>query len=213
MSFDDDSTHVSPFGEPLDDYDFDGVDDDELTKTLEADEGGEPAAPDNKTFIIAVAGLIGFLVLAMALLAAYAVFVMPSKKHAQETRAAQINAQNTAIAQGLTATAQAAQWTPTPTNTPVRTPTATMLPTRTPVVAVETPTPQPAAEVTIDATAFAVTATAIYLTNVAASAMTPKPTALTNTGFGEGVGLPGLLAMAALLIVVIFLARRLRQSM
>ena len=207
MSFDDEPTHVSPFDEPIDDYGFD--EDDEFTKAL--DEGGdEPAAaPDNKTFIIAVAGLIGFLVIAMAMLAAYAVFVLPSKKHAQQTQVAQINAQNTAIAQGLTATAQAAAWTPTPTATPYHPPTATMKPSPTAVVAVEA---TPTGGIAIDATAFAVTATAIYLTNEAVSAATPLPTQLADGGFADGMGLPGLIALAVLLIVIIFLARRLRQA-
>ncbi len=201
--FDDDQQHVSPFDEPIEDLGFDE----------EPDLGQEPEdEPDsNKTFLIAVAGLIGFLVVAMALLAIYAVFIMPSKRHAQETQVAQINAQNTAIAQGLTATAQAAAWTPTsppvPTATPTPIPAAAAV-TPTPVVALATSTSTPA----IDPTAFALTATAIYATNVAAWALTPSPTALATTGFADDVGLPGLLAVAALLIVVIFLARRLRQT-
>ncbi len=207
MSFDDELPTVSPFDEPPEDYDdFDFGD--EEAKAL--DEGGAPAAADNKTFVITVAGLIGFLVIAMALLAAYAVFVVPSKRRAQQTQVAQINAQNTAIAQGLTATAQAAQWTATPTATQVPTATPTPEATATPVVAQATPTPVAAAP--IDATAFALTATAIYSTNVAASALTPSPTSLAQTGFADEVGLPGLLAMAVLLMVVIFLARRLRQA-
>ncbi len=205
MSFDDESTHISPFDEPVDDYGFD--EDDEFSKSLDADEGA-PEPANNKTFIIAVAGLIGFLVIAMAMLAAYAVFIMPSKKHARETQVAQINAQNTAIAQGLTATAEAAAWTPTPTVTPYHTPTPTQSPTPTLVVAVES-TPTPGSTPAIDATAFALTATAIYATNAAV----PSPTSLSDTGIADGVGLPGMIAMAVLLIVVIFLARRLRQAM
>ncbi len=201
--FDDDQQHVSPFDEPIEDLGFDE----------EPDLGQEPEdEPDsNKTFLIAVAGLIGFLVVAMALLAIYAVFIMPSKRRAQETQVAQINAQNTAIAQGLTATAQAAAWTPTSPPVPTATPTpitAAAVVTPTPVVVLATSTSTPA----IDPTAFALTATAIYATNVAAWALTPSPTALATTGFADDVGLPGLLAVAALLIVVIFLARRLRQT-
>ncbi len=215
MAFDENST-VPPFPEeevPADDLGFD-----EEGATLEGEEpfGEEPGGPsNNKTFIIAVAGLIGFLVLAMALMAAYAFFVLPSKKRAQATQAAQINAQNTAIAQGLTATAAAALWTDTPTPTPILTPTpkptntvvAAAPATPTPVVAQASPTPVAA----INATAFALTATSIAVTNAAAAA-NAQPTSLAQTGFADQVGLPGLVAVAALLIVVIFLARRLRQS-
>ncbi len=216
MAFDDHST-VPPFPEdelPPDDM---GFDEDEA-KTFDGEEpfGEEPSGPtDNKTFIIAVAGLIGFLVLAMALMAAYAFFVLPSKKKAQATQVAQINAQNTAIAQGLTATAAAALWTATPTSTPISTPTpkptntavAAAPATPTPVVVQASPTPVAA----INATAFALTATSIAVTNAAAAANV-QPTSLAQTGFADQVGLPGLVAVAALLIIVIFLARRLRQS-
>jgi LPXTG-motif cell wall-anchored protein len=37
-------------------------------------------------------------------------------------------------------------------------------------------------------------------------------TQLPDTGFGDNVGIPGLLALAASLIVIIFLARRLRMA-
>jgi len=64
----------------------------------------------------------------------------------------------------------------------------------------------------IDPTAFALTATAIAATNEASNNLPATPTALAETGFADNVGLPGMVALAALLIVVIFLARRLRQS-
>ncbi len=215
MAFDENST-VPPF--PEDEMPGDNLGFDEDTTAFGGEEplGEEPGGPtDNKTFIIAVAGLIGFLVLAMALMAAYAFFVLPAKKKAQATQVAQINAQNTAIAQGLTATAAAALWTATPTPTPPRTPTPK--PTNTAVVAAPaTPTPvvaqaSPTPVAAINATAFALTATSIAATNAAAAANV-QPTSLAQTGFADQVGLPGLVAVAALLIVVIFLARRLRQS-
>ncbi len=212
MSFGEDST-VPPF--PEDDMPTDsGMGFDDVGG--EEPFGEEPGGPgDNKTFLIAVAGLIGFLVLAMALMAVYAFFVLPSRKKAQATQVAQINAQNTAVAQGLTATAAAAKWTATPTPSPV--PTLTPTPAKTtPPPATLTPTPvvaqpSPTAAAAINATAFALTATSIALTS-AAAAPSVQPTSLAQTGFADQVGLPGLLAVAALLIVVIFLARRLRQS-
>lgn len=214
--FDDDETKVPPFGDEsgaFDDSTFvEG--DDESTWLDDEGEGGAlpPEEGDNKTFLIAVVGLVLVLLLALGMLAAYAVFFVPAKRHARETQIAQVNAQNTAIAQSLTATAIAASWTATPTITPTftpapPTPTPTKQATPTQVVASQ-PTNTPA----IDPTAFALTATAIYATNEAIAALTPSPTALAQTGVGEHVGLPGLLALAVLFIAIIFLARRLRRN-
>jgi len=41
---------------------------------------------------------------------------------------------------------------------------------------------------------------------------TPTPTALPDTGFIDDVGLPGLLGLAAALVLVVFIVRRLRLS-
>jgi hypothetical protein len=57
-----------------------------------------------------------------------------------------------------------------------------------------------------NATLFAATLTA------GPGAVTPSPTALSQTGFADEVGLPAMLGMAALLMLVIFLARRLRSA-
>jgi len=54
---------------------------------------------------------------------------------------------------------------------------------------------------------------AAFQTQVAAGTqITGTTTALPQTGFAEDVGLPGLLGAAAILLLVIFLARRLRLS-
>ena len=204
MSFDDENVPTSPFDDSPEAFDFLGDEEDTEVPGEDENEGS------NKTFLIAVAALIAFLVIAMALLAAYAVFFVPSKRSAQQTQAAQIDAQNTAIAQGLTATAQAALWTDTPE--PTQVPTATPVPPATPTPVVAQPTPTQKATTLVDPTAFALTATAVYAANEAAAALTPSPTALAQTGFADEVGLPGLLAAAVLLMVVIFLARRLRQA-
>jgi LPXTG-motif cell wall-anchored protein len=45
-----------------------------------------------------------------------------------------------------------------------------------------------------------------------ATTRTPTVTALPVTGFAEDVGVPGLVGLALVLIVVIFLARRLRTA-
>jgi hypothetical protein len=40
----------------------------------------------------------------------------------------------------------------------------------------------------------------------------PTSTALPDSGFADDVGLPGLIGLAAVLVVVVFLARRLRSA-
>ncbi|GEM_PF-963017 len=192
--------------------------DDEGEETLLGEEEGEEEGGDNKTFLIAVAAIVLMLLLTLGILAAYEVFIAPAKRHAQQTQVAQVNAQNTAIAQALTATAQAASWTATPTITPTMPPSPTpKSATPTPaLVSQPSPTPVVVAAATntpsIDPTAFALTATAIYATNQAVTLLTPSPTALAKTGLGDQMGLPGLIALAALFIVIIFLARRLRRT-
>ena len=55
--------------------------------------------------------------------------------------------------------------------------------------------------------------TAVAQTQEAAMATTQAvPTALAPTGIADEVGLPGLLALAAVFVVVIFLVRRLRTA-
>jgi LPXTG-motif cell wall-anchored protein len=62
---------------------------------------------------------------------------------------------------------------------------------------------------------FSSTATvAALLTQAAAGKFTPTPTssALPTTGFAEDVGVPGLFGIALVMILLIFLARRLRTA-
>ncbi|HUV29136.1 MAG TPA: LPXTG cell wall anchor domain-containing protein, partial [Anaerolineales bacterium] len=63
---------------------------------------------------------------------------------------------------------------------------------------------------TIDRTA---TVSAL-LTEAASGRLTPTPTAssLPDTGFAEDVGIPAMVGLALLLVVIIFLARRLRTA-
>ena len=55
---------------------------------------------------------------------------------------------------------------------------------------------------------------AFLLTEAAAGRLTVTPTAsgLPNTGFADDVGVPGMVGLALVLIVVIYLARRLRTA-
>lgn len=176
--------------------DFDDFEDEEVS------EGGS----DNRTFWL-VAGILGaVLILALVCMAVYAMVFMPQRRDAQSTQAAEINIQNTEVAMAAEMTAQAQAWTATPTVTATPAPiTATSSPT--PVLA-PTDTPAGAVQATTDPR----TATVSALLTQQAGNLTAMPTStgLPDTGFADDVGIPGMIALAAALVVVIFLARRLR---
>ncbi len=171
-------------------------------------EGGQPGG--NRTFIILIVAMGGFMLLSLIAIALYVMVVRPRQVAARQTQVAQINAQNTQVVAALTQTAVAAAWTPTPSPTvpPTSTPVPTSTPSPTPVIVSQPPvSPSP----TMDLNALGLTATAVALTQ---GAITPTPhaTSLPTTGFADEVGLPGLLLAALVLVGVILLARRLRAS-
>lgn len=200
--------------------DFDDSQFEDFSPEEEPTEGGpEPEGNNNKNggnrnFMLAV-GIIGAIfVISLIGLGLYIFLGQPRQTQALRETAAVINANNTATAmsatqsaglniQRLTLTAGA------PTKTPIPA-------TNTPVVAVASATPD------LTATSIAAgladpaarTATvAAFQTQVAAGTkITGTTTALPQTGFAEDVGLPGLLGAAAILLLVIFLARRLRVA-
>ncbi len=180
------------------------------------DEGPQEDSPGgaNRTFLIA-AGIIGGVVV-LAIIAFVVIFMLNRGQGAGrfQEQAAQINAQNTAIAMAATETAsvsfqQATQKSMPPTFTP------------TPIIAVPTKTPQPTATQTLSPGAIdeaGRTATvAAFLTQVAqgtpaatSQTLVATTTALPTTGFADEVGLPGLFGLAVILLVIVFIARRLR---
>ena len=182
---------------------------------MSAEEGESPGG-DNRTFLIVAGVLGGILLLSLIAIAAYAVVIMPGRQASQQTQAAARYATSTAMAEQSQQTAIAKQFTntpppsatPLPSDTPQPTATSTpvVAPTNTPVVAEpDTATPDPA------------TATvAALLTEEAAAGggATPVPTAtaLPDTGFADDMGAPSLLALAGVLLIVIFLSRRMRSS-
>lgn len=184
--------------------------------------GAPPEESENRTFVVAAAGLGGLIVLSLICLGLYALVLAPRQRQAAIDAPTQIALQNTLTAEALTATAAAelASATPEPTETAV--PTATNSPTPTQVVVLPTDTP------TTTQTPFTTLPTLAPLTLTAAMAQTQTQqavaggagtatptataTALPVTGFADEVGLPGLLAMAAVLLGVIVLSRRLRSS-
>lgn len=175
-----------------------------------------PEGNGNRTFIIVAAALGGLILLTLICMAAFILRGGSSTRQAQQAEVATINAQNTQVAEALGLTQMAQAWTPTFTATSIP-PTATNTPT--PVIAMPTDTPtatQPAnsptpdpRQATIDALA---TISALTQTPGAGGTGTPSATALPNTGFADDVGLPGLAIAAVVLLLVIFMARRLRTT-
>ncbi len=183
------------------------------------DSGPPPEESDNRTFLLIAGVLGGIMLLSLLCMAGY--FIVTNLTGGggdpNATEAAGINAQNTEFAQFLTQTAEVARYSPTPTDTSEPTATSTSTPTVTPLIATEA---------TLDLTDIARTDTVGDLlltaearetqnaleTLAAAGGLTPTVTELAGTGFADDVGAPGLLAFAAVLLVVIFLARRLRVS-
>lgn len=180
--------------------------DSDLDSDYGSEEGPPPEESGNRTFLI-VAGILGAItIIALICIVAYAMFYLPRQRSQQATQAAELNAQNTAVALAITQTSAAAFFTFTPTTTATPAPD-TPTPSPTPLLAVPTDTPVP----TDDPRTATVAA---LLTQAAEAQLTavPTSTALPSTGFVEDVGIPGLMGMAILLIVVIFLARRLRSA-
>ena len=137
---------------------------------------------------------------------------MPEQRTAQNTEVALI------IAETSTSAAQAAieaAYTPTPTETAPDTPTAIVT---TPVVAISPTaiygTPGVGAPTLDPIMATATHMRATLDAQFASGTLTARPsaTAIGSYGFADDVGLPAMMGLAALLIVVIFLARRLRTA-
>lgn len=190
------------------------------SEEMDEDDSEEEGEGSNRTFLIIaiVLGVIILLTLICGTILAFTVFI-PSQNatRATETQQAMLAFSMTQAAE-QTAIVQSFTPTPTMTETPTLEPTATpvvLFPTDTPTVqavdpatatvqALETRLAQVNQTTTAQATAGTTTPTA--------GAGTPSPTALSQTGFADEVGLPGLFIAAIVLLAVILLARRLRQT-
>lgn len=185
----------------------------------EFDSNGEqippPPAQSNRTFIVAIGVLVGIFLLILILMAAFVAIWLPQQRTAREKQIASINAANTATAAVMTKVAISAEQTlkaSTTTPLPTATSTPTPKPQSTSVVAQATST-NTVAVTPVDARTATVAA---LLTQAAQAKLTstylPTSTALPKTGFAEDVGIPGLVGVTILLLVVIFLMRRMRTS-
>ena len=215
----------------VDDDDLDSFDDNEQA----AEEKAEASSGNNRNFLIAI-GIIGaiFVLVVIALVFLAAVY-LPGQRTQREATNAVVLTQNVGTAvfateqaelaaqlltPSLTMTATVTQLPPTPTNTSV-----VVVATNTSTVTSTTlPTEQDARTATVAAllTQAAAGKTGTVAGTVGGGAGagktgtpgTPNTTAtvLPTSGFADEVGLPGLLILAVGLVVVIFLARRLRLS-
>jgi hypothetical protein len=178
-------------------------------------EAEESEGDSNKTFIIVAGALGGILLLAIVAFGVFLLFGNRGQEQAQQ--AALINAQNTATALAATQMAEMAL-----TQSAVPAFTDTPVPTNTPVVLVPTEEPTATQEIggagadmmsrTQTVAALRTKAAGGDLTLTPDTATTETPTALPTTGFADEVGLPGLFGLGALLVGIIFIARRLRLS-
>ncbi len=180
---------------------------------LNGTESPPPSGPDNRGFVLVISILGGLFLLALLIMAAYVVIVLPRNRAQQSTQAAMINLANTSTVTALTQIATQGLKNPAtlpPTYTPTK--AATLKPSSTPVLAVATST-QLAPGSDVDPRTATVSA---LLTQAAQAKLTGSPpptsTALPKTGFAEDVGIPSLLGLTVLLIAVIFIVRRMRSS-
>ena len=167
--------------------------------------GPPPEESGNRTFLLVAGILGGILLLSLLCIAAYVVFLYPQRQAQQATQQAEAIAQSTAMSLSVTQTSQAARWTSTKAPTRV---VNTPVPTNTPVVA------GPATQTGIATTDPRTATVAALFTEAAIKQKTPllTTTGLPTSGFADEVGVPGMILVAFVLIVVIFLARRLRTA-
>ncbi len=181
-----------------------------------------PEESGNRTFLL-IAGVLGAIaVLGLICLAVYTLMILPGQRSARAAYQTTLDVQNTEVARIINQTSTAAAliameaaYTHTPTATePLPTEAPTSTPTSVIVIAQEntaTPTIRPEM-----ATATVLNATIIanaeqYAGTSTAQAMSVEQV-MPDTGFADEVGLPLLMGMAVLLMVVFFLARRLRAA-
>jgi type II secretory pathway pseudopilin PulG len=175
------------------------------------EQGAPPEESGNRTFVIVAIVLGALIVLTMICIGIFAATqILPTMTAARLNQATQdalnvATQQQEMINQSLTQTANV----PTATEglPATFTPTPLLAATKTPVLAA---TATPTRDVI-----GAETATVIALkTKLAEAQLTklPTATALPQGGFADEVGAPGLVGLAIVLVVVIFLARRMRSG-
>ena len=194
---------------------------------FEEEEEPLPEEEGNRTFFI-IAGILGGVAILVVICIVVWVLVLLPQQRQRDADQLAMDQQNTEVAimvqQTSTSAAQtsiAAGWTSTPTETPLPSPTPEPTSTFTPLpttAVVMVSTTQVGAEDPINATATSLQATANYnadvlqVTLTVQASLTAGADQIPDTGFADNVGLPAFIGVAVLLVVIIFLARRLRSA-
>jgi LPXTG-motif cell wall-anchored protein len=181
----------------------------DMDANVNLDETPPPEESSNRPFLVVAAILGAITLFALVCIAAYALYYVPKQSTLKVTQMAEVNTQNTEVAKAIELTSQAEAFTSTPTVTATPLP-ATPVPTKTPVVVIPTNTTVPTQDPRTATVAALLTQAAQVLQKTVVP--TPTTTALPTTGFADQVGVPGLIGLAILLLVVIFLSRRLRTT-
>ena len=177
---------------------------------------GEEKPPNgngNRNFLIIAGVLGGIMVLALLCIAALALFkFLPGQQSAQDVNATN-EAQATTVVLSASQTASVPKFTAT--SQPTVVPTNTRAPTNTPVIVLG-PTKTPTVDMAVatrNALLTAVVQTSVPTTQPTSQITSqPTKTALPVTGLADELGAPGLIATAFVLVVIIFLMRRLRTA-
>jgi len=173
----------------------------------------EPPQPERnsssgKSFLLAI-GIIGvILILALVLLLLIAPNIIAQQRANNAEQVAQINAANTATAMAATANAQTVVTTAAPI-------VVAQAAAKTPVILVATSTPVVAgAQLSANELATVQALQTQVAQGGGDGTTTPvaTSTALPKTGFADEYGIPGTVGLAAILIAVIFLSRKLRTA-
>jgi hypothetical protein len=199
-------------------------------ENLETPEAPPPEESNNRTFLI-VGGIFAALIfLTLVCGAIYVLWLGPRLTSQRNAAQATIEAKNAQVISQLTATAEAALFTPTslPTTTPTNTSAPVVIPVNSPTAVIASGSSVGAATSTYDPATLAalqtqlsqqMTSTVVVqanlsqqMTSTSIARGTGIASAMPRTGFFDQVGLPTLVILAFALVVVIFLARRMRRS-
>jgi hypothetical protein len=177
-----------------------------------------PESNGNRTFLIIAGVLGGIMVLALLSILGVALLRnLPNQRATQSFNATKA-AQNTASVIAANQTASVPITTATATRRPTFTPTNTPAPTKTPVIVIA-PSKSPTLDIAVATRNALLTQAAMQTsavqTPVPQASLTPlKPTttALPGTGIADELGTPGLIMAGFVLVVIIFVMRRLRTA-
>jgi cytoskeletal protein RodZ len=198
---------------------FEDIEDDDLMDEMldENDDEAPPEESENRNFVVIVGILIAIVLL---LLLCTVVFLglrrAQTNGGARETANAESTAaiiQQTEVQLAVEGTEQAASFTATPTRTEPATDVPEPTATNTPVVAQPTDTPDgsgPTEDPRTATVSALLTEAARPTDGTLVPTSTGFPTELPDTGFADDVGVGGLLLLASLAVILIFLVRRLR---